>query len=224
MFDQIKIINTIGEQGLLPLYFHPDMEISAEILRSLYNAGVRVVEYTNRGDQALENFRHLRKITDKELPGLILGAGTIKNKDHAVSFMNGGADFIISPGLNEETGQFASSNKFFWIPGCMTPGEIMKAETLGAVLVKLFPGNILGPTFLSSVKELFPDLLFMPTGGVRLEEEHLRGWFKSGVWAVGAGSNLIDKASVSTGKFSALESSARRALEMVQSVRSSVLQ
>lgn len=217
-----QIINEISQQGLLPLYFHPDKEISANILRALYNAGIHVVEYTNRGTQALENFRYLRTFTNKELPGLLLGAGTIKTRDQANDFIDAGADFIISPGLNEEVGVFAHSRNILWVPGCMTPSEIMKAEELNAIMIKLFPGNLLGPAFLSSIKELFPGLLFVPTGGVKLDEENLRAWFKSGVVAVGAGSNLINKES-ENGKFSVLEASTKKALELVGSVRSALI-
>lgn len=216
-----QIINEISKQGLLPLYFHQDKETAGNIMRALYNAGVRVIEFTNRGAQALDNFHHLRTIATKELPGLLLGAGTIKTRDNASDFIDAGADFIISPGLNEEVGVFANSRNILWVPGCMTPTEIMKAEELAATLIKLFPGNLLGPAFLSSIKELFPGLMFVPTGGVKLEEENLRAWFKSGVIAVGAGSNLVNK-DYEKGKFSVLEESTRKVLELVKSVRSTL--
>jgi 2-dehydro-3-deoxyphosphogluconate aldolase/(4S)-4-hydroxy-2-oxoglutarate aldolase len=222
MDNKAQIINVIRQQGLLPLYFHPDKEISANILRALYKAGVRVVEYTNRGSEALDNFRHLRNITEKELPGLFLGAGTIKTEEQAIAYLSANADFIISPGLNEKVGETVNKKNKLWIPGCMTPTEIMKAEELNAPMIKLFPGSLLGPGFLSSIKELFPELLFIPTGGVKMEEENLRAWFKSGVCAVGAGSNLINKASVEGGKYSVLESSAKKALELVEFVRSTM--
>lgn len=216
------IINVIKQQGLLPLYFHPDKEISGDILRALYKAGVRVVEYTNRGPEALKNFRFLKNITDKELPGLLLGAGTIKTEDHAYSFISENADFIISPGINEKVGEAAYNKTILWIPGCMTPTEIMKAEELNAKLIKLFPGNLLGPGFLTSIKDLFPSLFFIPTGGVKMEEQNLAEWFRSGVCAVGAGSNLINKATIEGGKYSLLESAARKALEMIEHVRNSL--
>jgi 2-dehydro-3-deoxyphosphogluconate aldolase/(4S)-4-hydroxy-2-oxoglutarate aldolase len=187
----------------------------------LYNAGVRVIEYTNGGSQALENFRHLRTITNKELPGLLLGAGTIKTRENAIDFIDAGADFIISPGLNDEVGVYANSRNILWVPGCMTPSEIMKAEELNAPLIKLFPGNLLGPAFLSSIKELFPGPMFVPTGGVKLEEESLKAWFKSGVIAVGAGSTLINK-EYENGKFAVLEESTKKALALVNSVRSAM--
>ena len=213
------IILTIKEQGLLPLYFHPDKDISLNILRALYRAGVRVVEYTNRGDAALENFRHMKSIASKEMKDMLLGAGTIKTEKHAQDFIDAKADFLISPGWNKKVGKVAGAKNMLWVPGCMTPTEIMKAEESGAELIKLFPGSLLGPGFVSAIKELFPDVLFIPTGGVKLEEDNLQSWFRSGVCAVGAGSTLIDKKSIEEGDFTTLESKTRNALDMINAVR-----
>lgn len=216
----MNIVSVIKEQGLLPLYFHPDKEISVEILRALYRAGVRVVEYTNRGAAALENFRHMKHVASKEMNDMLLGAGTIKTENHARDFIRAKADFLISPGWNKKVSKVASAKDVLWVPGCMTPTEIMKAEEAGAELIKLFPGSLLGPGFVSAIKELFPDVLFIPTGGVKLEEENLKAWFKSGVCAVGAGSTLIDKKSVEEGDFASLESNSRNALDMIRALRS----
>jgi len=214
-----NIISIIKEQGLLPLYFHQDKEISVNILRALYRAGVRVVEYTNRGAAALENFSYMKSVAVKELKGMFLGAGTIKTEKHAVDFIEAGADFLVSPGWNKKVSKMASSKNVLWVPGCMTPTEIMKAEDAGAELIKLFPGNLLGPGFVSAIKELFPNVLFIPTGGVKLEEDNLKAWFTSGVCAVGAGSTLIDRKSIEEGDYASLESKARNAIDMIRSIR-----
>ena len=214
-----SIITTIKEQGLLPLYFHPDKKISADILRGLYRAGIRVVEYTNRGPAAVENFRFMKNVVDKELEGMFMGAGTIKTEKDAHDFMDAKADFLISPGWNKKVYKAATGKNILWVPGCMTPTEIMKAEDAGAGLIKLFPGSLLGPGFVSAIKELFPDVLFIPTGGVKLEEDNLRSWFTSGVCAVGAGSTLIDRKSIDEGDYSTLESKTRNALDMIRSIR-----
>lgn len=216
------IINAIREQGLLPLYFHRDKEVSANILRALYRAGARVIEYTNRGEEALDNFEHLRWVANHELPGMLLGAGTIKTDRHAREFIGAGADFLISPGWSKKVAKVAKEEGMLWAPGCMTPSEIMKAEENGAKLIKLFPGSSLGPGFVSAIKELFPDLLFIPTGGVKLEEENLRSWFKSGVCAVGAGSTLIDKKAIEFGDYTSLESLTRSSIDLIQYVKSSL--
>src|SRR5439155_3123174 len=149
------------EQKLLPLYYHDSAEVSTHVLEALYEAGIRVVEYTNRGENALDNFKAMRKATDKRMPGLQLGIGTIKSKKQAKKYIEAGADFIICPSMNEEVAKIVEEEELLWIPGCMTPSEIAAAENAGASLVKIFPGNILGPAYITTVKDLFPDLLFM---------------------------------------------------------------
>lgn len=218
-----KVLNQIIEQGILPLYFHPDVTTSVQVLRTLYQAGIRVVEYTNRGEAALNNFLHLRKIVDTELPGLLLGIGTIKNKIDATEFINEGADFVICPGLVEEVAEVTHRNDLLWIPGCMTVTEIILAEDLDAKLIKLFPGNLLGPSYVTAIKEIFPNLLFIPTGGVDTTEENVSGWFKSGVCAVGLGSKLISKETMASKDYTSLESLTRKVLEMVHKVKQSLV-
>ena len=187
------VLNSILSQGMLPLFYYEDAEVSLEITRSLYKAGVRILEYTNRGKQALENFKVLKKAQKKELTDLTIGIGTIKNISEAEMFMDAGADFIVSPITNPEVAKAVHKQKLLWIPGCMTPTEIYAAQKHGAELIKIFPANILGPGFVSSVKELFPGLLFIPTGGVEAEAENISSWFHAGVCAVGMGSKLISK-------------------------------
>jgi 2-dehydro-3-deoxyphosphogluconate aldolase / (4S)-4-hydroxy-2-oxoglutarate aldolase len=215
-----KIINIVIEQGILPLYFHPDANVSVQILKSLYNAGIRAVEYTNRGGNAINNFLELRKIADKELPGLYLGAGTIRNKIEATEFINEGADFIISPGVTEPVAALADRNDLLWVPGCLTATEIILADNLGAQLIKLFPGSLLGPSYLTAMKEIFPDLLFMPTGGVETNEENLSSWFKSGASVVGLGSKLISKTLMETKDYPAIELLTKQTLQIVRKIKS----
>jgi 2-dehydro-3-deoxyphosphogluconate aldolase/(4S)-4-hydroxy-2-oxoglutarate aldolase len=213
------IITQISEQGLLPLYFHKDRETCLQILRALYRAGVRVVEFTNRGKEAPDNFREMKSVAQKELNGMLLGAGTIKTEKDAEEFIDAGADFLISPGWNKKVLKTAEKNNMLWVPGCMTPTEIMKAEENNIKLIKLFPGSLLGPGFVSAIKELFPSTLFIPTGGVKMEEQNLRAWFSSGVCAVGAGSTLINKKIIDEGDFSEVELSTKNALDMIRALR-----
>jgi 2-dehydro-3-deoxyphosphogluconate aldolase/(4S)-4-hydroxy-2-oxoglutarate aldolase len=214
-----KILNLVIEQGILPLYFHPDANVSVQILKALYQAGSRVVEYTNRGENAVNNFLQLRKVAHKEMPGLLLGAGTIKNKIEATEFINEGADFIICPGVIEEVATLTHKNDLLWVPGCLTATEIILADDLGAQLVKLFPGSLLGPSYLTAIKEIFPDLLFMPTGGIEINEENLNSWFKSGASAVGLGSKLISKTLVETKDYAGIESLTRQTFQIVQKIK-----
>jgi len=213
------ILKLIPEQGILPLFFHQDEEVSVNILRALYAAGVKTIEYTNRGEAALRNFVKLREVCDKELGGMYLGVGTIKDAKAAQAFADAGADYIISPGLVEEVVEVSEKNGLLWVPGCMTPSEVIRAENLGAKVIKLFPGNILGPAFLSSIKVLFPNLLFMPTGGVELTKESIGGWFKAGVCAVGMGSQLVSKDVMDGKKYAELTESTKQAIAIVNASR-----
>ena len=214
-----EILKLIPEQGVLPLYFYKDTDVSVEVLKALYSAGIRAVEYTNRGEAALKNFGKMRAVCDTELKGMYLGVGTIKNAQSAQQFIDAGADYLISPGLVEDAIKVADANNMLWVPGCMTPTEIIRAEQLGAKMVKLFPGNILGPSFLSAIKELFPNLLFMPTGGVELDKDNLTGWFKAGVCAVGMGSKLITKSALESKDYERIKTDTVKAVEMIREVR-----
>jgi 2-dehydro-3-deoxyphosphogluconate aldolase/(4S)-4-hydroxy-2-oxoglutarate aldolase len=214
-----ELMKLIQEQGVLPLYFYKDEEVSIEVLKSLYRAGIRAVEYTNRGEAAFQNFKKMRKVCDEELKGMYLGIGTIKNAKMAESFIDAGADFIICPGLVEEVAAVADRNNMLWVPGCMTPSEIIRAENLGAKMIKLFPGDLLGPAFMSSIKALFPGLLFMPTGGVSLDKENLSGWFKAGVCAVGMGSKLISKQLLEEKNYAKIEGLTKEAMNTVNAIK-----
>ena len=219
MSKKTDLLKLIPEQGVLPLYFYKDTEVSLQVLRTLYKAGIRAVEYTNRGEAAFQNFSKMREVCDKELSGMYLGIGTIKTAEAAQSFIDAGADFIICPGLVEEVAYVADKNNMLWVPGCMTPSEIIHAENMGAKMIKLFPGNILRPEFMSAIKALFPDLLFMPTGGVDLDKENIASWLKAGVCAVGMGSKLISNKLLEQKDYAKMEELTRQALEILKSLR-----
>ena len=208
------VLEKIIEQGTLPLFFHHDKEESIDILRTLYRAGIRVFEFTNRGPEALDVFERLVTVKNLEMPDLYLGIGTIKSVEEAQQFLQVGADFIVSPLVNALVGSLVHEQHKLWIPGCMTPTEIYAAQQQQAALIKLFPANILGPAFMSSIRDLFKGQKFMPTGGVEIEMENLKAWFKSGVCAVGMGSKLIDPKDTSN-----LFENTKKALEFVSKAR-----
>jgi 2-dehydro-3-deoxyphosphogluconate aldolase / (4S)-4-hydroxy-2-oxoglutarate aldolase len=213
------LLKLIPEQGILPLYFYKDTEVTLEVLKALFRAGIRTVEYTNRGEAALNNFKAMRTLCDGELKGMYLGVGTIKNGEQAQAFIDAGADYIISPGLVPSAAEVADENNMLWVPGCMTPTEIIAAENLGAKFIKLFPGNMLGPEFMSTIKELFPNLIFMPTGGVDTTKENIGAWFKAGVVAVGMGSKLISKPLLEAKDYATIESLTKEVLATIAALR-----
>jgi 2-dehydro-3-deoxyphosphogluconate aldolase/(4S)-4-hydroxy-2-oxoglutarate aldolase len=214
-----QVTDTIIAQGMLPLYFNADETISVDVLKAIYKAGVKAVEYTNRGEAALRNFTKLVEVRNAEMPGLLIGVGTIKNKQQAESYVSAGADFMVSPGFVLEVAEYANSIEMFYAPGCMTPSEIIAAENAGITFIKLFPGNMLGPEFLSSIKDIFPKLLFMPTGGVDTTKENIEGWFKAGVCAVGMGSKLISKKLMEIKDYETIEKTTVEVLALIQSIK-----
>ena len=208
----------ICREKILPLFYHDNSETSIEVLKVLYECGIKAVEYTNRGDNALDNFSAMRKVINDEMPGMHLGAGTIKTDADAELFIAAGADFIICPVLNIEVARIVHKAGLLWIPGCMTTTEIFTAETNGASIVKIFPGSMLGPSYIPAIKELFPELMFMPTGGVEVSKENLQSWFKAGVCAVGLGSKLISKSDLDNKKYEDIASRTKEALEIIETM------
>lgn len=217
--DNQQIIQSITTQGMLPLYYHDDATVTLEVAKALYTAGVRVIEYTNRGEKALDNFKYLLAQRDTVMPGMLLGIGTIKTVAHAEAFINAGADFIICPGMIPEVAGYVHGRGKLWVPGCMTSTEIMVAEQLGAKFIKLFPGNLLGPGFVSAIKELFPGIAFMPTGGVELEEANIQAWFSAGVKAVGMGSKLITKTLLEQKDYTTISEQTKSVLNIIQRIK-----
>ncbi len=214
-----QVSEAIVQQGILPLYFNADREVSLEILKVIYKAGIRAVEYTNRGEAAAQNFAEMVKLRNAEMPDLLLGIGTIKNLDQAKEYKTIGADFFISPGFVPEVASYLIAQDIFYSPGCMTPTEIIAAENAGVKFIKLFPGNMLGPEFLSGIKDIFPKLLFMPTGGVDTTKDNIEGWYKAGVSAVGMGSKLISKKLMADRDYATIESETKKVLEIIDSIR-----
>lgn len=212
-------IDVILKQGMLPLYFNADESKSIAILKTLYNAGIRAVEYTSRGPEALSNFKKMIEVRNAEMPEMLLGIGTIKNLAQAETYYLTGADFFISPGFVPEIASFLIAKDVLYAPGCMTPTEIIAAENAGVKFIKLFPGNILGPDFMSGIRDVFPDLIFMPTGGVDTTRQSIETWFNAGVSAVGMGSKLISKEVMEYGAYETIEKETKRVLELIETIR-----
>jgi 2-dehydro-3-deoxyphosphogluconate aldolase/(4S)-4-hydroxy-2-oxoglutarate aldolase len=214
-----NVTDAIIAQGMLPLYFNADENVTIEVLRAIYRAGIKAVEYTSRGETALCNFTKMVEVRNAEMPDLLLGIGTIKNQKQAEDYIAVGADFIISPGFVPEVATYLSSIGVLYSPGCMTPTEIIAAENAGVKFIKLFPGNMLGPDYLSGIKDIFPNLVFMPTGGVDTTSENISGWFKAGVSAVGMGSKLISKQLMADKDYATIETETVKVLSLINSIR-----
>jgi len=193
-FTRTDVILKIKESGIIPIFYHKDPEVCRNVIRACYEGGVKVVEFTNRGDFAHEVFSELNKWAEKEFPELVIGAGSIVDAATTALYIQLGANFIVSPVLNPEMAKVCNRRKIMWSPGCGSLSEINYAEELGAEIVKIFPGaSVGGPDFVKSVKGPCPWTSIMPTGGVEPTVENLREWFEAGAACVGMGSNLITK-------------------------------
>ena len=220
MTNTENISTAIVKQGILPLYFNPDETVSVEIMKAIYRAGIKVVEYTNRGETALSNFTKMVEVRNALMPDMLLGVGTIKNMAQALAYKNAGANFLVSPGLVPDVVAYAVANDIFYAPGCMTPTEIIAAENAGLHFIKLFPGNILGIGFMTTIKDVFPKLMFMPTGGVDTTKESIESWYNAGVCAVGMGSKLISKKLMEAKDYTQIENDTIQVLKTIEALRS----
>lgn len=219
-FTRIEVAIKMKETGMIPVFYHPEPGVCKNVLKACYEGGVRVFEFTNRGDFAHEVFAEINKYAGKELPEMIMGVGSIVDAPTAALYIQLGASFIVSPVLNPEMAKICNRRKVAWSPGCGSVSEISQAEELGAEVVKIFPGTqVGGPKFVSSIKGPLPWSSIMPTGGVEPTEENLSAWFKAGVYCVGMGSKLITKDLVNSGNFEKLTEDVKKALAIIQKIR-----
>ena len=183
-YTRLEVVRVIQETGMVPLFYHSDIEIGKKVLKACYDGGARLMEFTARGDFAFEVFSELNKYAMKELPGMMMGVGSITDAAAASMYMQMGASFVVTPSLREDIAIVCNRRKVLWSPGCGSLTEINKAEELGCELIKLFPGSTYGPGFVKAIKGPQPWTSIMPTGGVSTEEANLRAWFDAGVTCV----------------------------------------
>lgn len=218
-YTRLEVASVMKEDGMVPLFFHPDVELGKKVLKACYDGGGRLIEFTSRGDFAFEIFGELNKYALKELPGMILGVGSITDAGAASLYIQLGANFIVTPVLREDIAMVCNRRKVLWSPGCGSLTEISRAEELGCEIVKLFPGDIYGPQFVKGIKGPCPWTSIMPTGGVSPTKENLKGWFDAGVTCVGMGSQLISKEILSSKDFESLENIVRDTLSLIKGLR-----
>ena len=218
-YTRIEVAQVMKETGMVPLFFHSDIELGKKVLKACYDGGARLMEFTSRGDFAFEVFGALNKYALEELPGMVMGVGSVTDAAAASLYMQLGANFIVTPVLREDIAIVCNRRKVLWSPGCGTLTEIAKAEELGCEIVKLFPGDIYGPQFVKGIKGPQPWTSIMPTGGVSPDEANLKGWFDAGVTCVGMGSQLISNDILANGDFGKLEQKVKEALAIIKAVR-----
>ncbi|TAI48409.1 bifunctional 4-hydroxy-2-oxoglutarate aldolase/2-dehydro-3-deoxy-phosphogluconate aldolase [Flagellimonas allohymeniacidonis] len=218
-YSRIEVVNTMSGTGMVPLFYHPDVELGKKVIKACYDGGARLMEFTARGDFAFEVFSELNKYSVDKLPGMMMGVGSITDAAAASMFMQMGANFIVTPSFREDIAIVCNRRKVLWSPGCGSLTEINKAEEMGCEIVKLFPGSTYGPSFVKAIKGPQPWTNIMPTGGVSTEEDNLRAWFEAGVTCVGMGSKLISKEILDNEDFEALENLVRKTLGTIIKIR-----
>jgi 2-dehydro-3-deoxyphosphogluconate aldolase/(4S)-4-hydroxy-2-oxoglutarate aldolase len=209
----------MAEQGMVPLFYHADVELGKQVLAACYKGGARLLEFTSRGDFAHEVFGELNKFCASDLPEMIMGVGSVTDAAAASLYMQLGANFIVTPVLREDIALVCNRRKVLWSPGCGSLTEIARAEELGCEIVKLFPGGTYGPDFIKNISAPQPWTQIMPTGGVSPTEENLKGWFDAGAVCVGMGSKLISSELLKGKEFELLETRVRETLAMISKVR-----
>jgi len=219
-YSRIEVAMVMKETGMIPLFYHADIELGKEVLRACYDGGARLMEFTARGDFAFEVFSELNKFAVTELPGMIMGVGSITDAGAASMFMQMGANFIVTPSLREDIAIACNRRKVLWSPGCGSLTEINNAEELGCEIIKLFPGSTYGPGFVKAIRGPQPWTNIMPTGGVTTEESNLRGWFDAGVTCVGMGSQLISSSILEKRDFQGLKELVANTMALIKSIRS----
>lgn len=219
-FDRLTVYNTVIEDGMVPLFYHADLVVAQKVAGALARGGSRVLEFTNRGDFAIEVFVPLIKFCAQEYPELIVGVGSVEDPATAALFLAHGANFIVGPVFNQEVARLCNRRKVGYMPGCGTLNEIALAEEWGAEIVKVFPGSAAGgPGFIKAALAPRPWSKLMPTGGVTPEEDNLRGWFEAGVVCVGMGSRLVRSDWIKAGAYDAIENATRDALALIKQIR-----
>jgi 2-dehydro-3-deoxyphosphogluconate aldolase/(4S)-4-hydroxy-2-oxoglutarate aldolase len=220
-FRKQEISDKMKETGVIPLFTHDDPAEAQEILEAVYKGGVRVFEFTNRTRNSYNVFVHLVKWA-QQFPDLMLGIGTIMDGDMTKRFIDAGAHFIISPILKVEMAQVCYDYDRLWIPGCATLTEIVTARDHGAEIIKVFPGSVLGPNFVSSIMPVVPGLQLMITGGVEPNRQSLTSWFKAGAVCVGLGSQLFNKDILAKKDWPQLQKNVAEVLKLAQEIKTNL--
>ena len=218
-FDQLSVWNKMGETSMVPVFYHKDADIAKQVVKACYDGGIRVFEFTNRGDFAHDVFADVLRYARTECPELALGVGSVTDAPTAVLYMQMGADFVVGPMFNPEISKACNRRSVPYVPGCGTVSEIGAAQETGCQVCKIFPGDVLGPKFVKGLRAPMPWSKLMVTGGVEPTEENLTAWFRAGVFCVGMGSKLFPSAVIAAGDWTAVSAKCREALDIIRRIR-----
>ena len=218
--DRLSVLSAMIDQGVIPVFYHPDVEVCSKVIQACANGGAKCVEFTNRGDFAAHVFLDVTRHFAKADPSVIMGVGSIVDAPTAGLYIANGANFVVGPLLNAEVGRLCNRRMIPYSPGCGSATEIGEAQELGCEIVKVFPGSSVGgPDFVKNVLGPMPWTKIMPTGGVEANEASLKAWFGAGIVACGIGSNLITKALLDAEDYAGIEARVRDTVQLIKTIK-----
>ena len=218
---RLEVLTKMKEVGLIPVFYNSDFEIAKNVVTACADGGAKCIEFTNRGDRAINVFTKLAEYRDAERPDIILGVGSICDAPTAAMYIAAGADFVVGPLLDEETAVICNKRKIPYSPGCGSVSEIHKAHSLGVEICKIFPvAQVGGPAFAKAVKGPCPWTELMPTGGVSPTKESLTEWFDAGIACVGMGSKLITKELLAAKDYAGITKKVKETIELIKEIAS----
>lgn len=219
-FDQLAVWNKMQKTGMVPVFYHKEAKVAQQVVKACYEGGVRVFEFTNRGDFAHEVFAEVIRFSRAECPELALGVGSVIDAPTAALYLQLGADFVVGPMFNAEISRVCNRRSIPYIPGCGTVSEVSLAQETGCQICKIFPGDVLGPKFVKGLRAPMPWSKLMVTGGVEPTEENLSAWFRAGVFCVGMGSKLFPSSTIADSDWTGITDKCRETLAIIQKIRS----
>jgi len=218
--DRMTVLSAMIDQGVIPVFYHPDVEVCQKVIQACANGGAKCIEFTNRGEFAAHVFFEVTRHFAKADPSVIMGVGSVVDAPTAGVYIANGAKFVVGPLTNPDVAKLCNRRKIPYSPGCGSATEIGYAEELGCEIVKVFPGgSVGGPEFVKAMLGPCPWTRIMPTGGVDATEESLSQWFKAGVACVGVGSNLITKELLAAKDYAGLEKKVGETIALIRKIR-----
>ena len=219
--DRMTVLTAMMDQGVIPVFYHPDVETCIKVIQACADGGAKAIEFTNRGDFAAHVFLEVARHFAKADPSVIMGVGSIVDAPTAGLYIANGARFVVGPMLNAEVARLCNRRMIPYSPGCGSATEIGDAQELGCEIVKVFPGeSVGGPTFVKNVLGPMPWTKIMPTGGVDPDEASLREWFGAGIVAAGMGSKLITKAHLDASDWNGVKTKVADTVALIRKIRS----
>jgi len=213
--DKEQVLEKIGAERLIAVVRVSESEkVVRKTIEALSAAGVSVIEITTTVPDAVALVGSLTDITDRDF---LIGAGTVLDAQTAAAMIEAGAEFIVSPAIIEEVIATANLAGVPVFPGALTPTEVLRAHSLGASAVKVFPASLFGPFYLKALAGPLPGVPLIPTGGVNLG--NITDYIRAGAFAVGVGGNLIDTYAIRAGDWASVSATAMAYVKVVKGSR-----